>query len=93
MDSQSCALSSVQATQFTQKERRPEGRLSVHQSFVELDGGPSGHEAPHDGYDREHEEEVNQATADVEYHEAEQPQNEKNYRDRPQHCPGSAKKD
>jgi hypothetical protein len=36
---------------------------------------------------------VNQATANVENHEAEQPQNEENYRDRPQHCRAPRKKD
>jgi hypothetical protein len=35
---------------------------------------------------------VNETAAYVEHHEAEQPQNEEYYRNRPQHCPGSAKK-
>ena len=79
MSSKSWALSTDPATRGQKREskkRRPGGRLSVHQLFVELDGRASGHETPHDGNDREHEQNVNEATAYVEHHEAEQPQNE-----------------
>jgi hypothetical protein len=53
------------------KERRPGGRLSVHKLLEELDGRPSGDETPHDSDDREHEQNVNEAAAYVEHHEAE----------------------
>jgi hypothetical protein len=79
MDSQSCARHGVRATRRAdrgQKTRRPEGRLAYYGSLVQLDGGPSGHEAPHDCDDREDEQQMDQAAAHVENREAEQPKHE-----------------
>jgi hypothetical protein len=79
MDSQSCARYAIRAThlcaQSTQKSgatRRPPRSI---RSLAQLDGWPSGDEAPHDRDYREHEQKVNQA-ADVKDQEAEQPKYE-----------------
>jgi hypothetical protein len=101
MDPKSWTLSLDPATHADRKlsenrgqtERRPEGRLSVHQLLIELDGRSSGDETPHDSDDREHEKNVNEAAANVEHHEAEQPQNEEYYRNCPQHVRAPRKKD
>jgi hypothetical protein len=101
MDAKSWTLSTDPATHAIgmaqnggrEKERRPQGRLSVHQLLVELNGRPSRDETPHHGDDRKHEQNVNEAAANVEHHEAEQPENEEYYRNRPQHVRAPRKKD
>jgi hypothetical protein len=75
----------VQRTRWQKKEGDPKAAFFSNPES-QLDSRSTGDETPHDCNDREHEKQVDQAAADVEDHEAEQPQNEENYRDRPQHC-------
>jgi hypothetical protein len=52
---------------------------------VTLYDWPSGDQAIDDYDYRDHEEDVNQAAANVHHEEAEYPQDKENYRDRPKH--------
>ena len=69
---------------------RPAG-LHVYSSnpcFVhQLDDASSSYEANNHDHNRDDEQNVDQAAGDVKYAEAENPQNEENYRKCPKHCP------
>ena len=73
MNAQRCAHGAPGATRQGGEKKAARRPPFIHTCFVELDGRPSGHEAPHDRDHREHEQNVNETAAHVEDHEAEQP--------------------